>query len=286
MIFCKYCKQKPKNINKLCENCRSNQCTEDSYNEKTLEEDFNSKTDSIDLKSITKMIIRPVQGAKTFIEGNSVNSLFVLTMFILFVQGLLGVWKVNSLFLNIKKLTTGFETIIMNFISFIEPNSYYKRSFSDMQIIANRMDKFKTLLSISYGKIFFESIILLAIIILILFIVLILLVNIISKNKKDTFKLYKISLISVIPYMYFEIFAIIFCSIKFYISIIIILCGIVVSLVSFTILIKDELQLKDDMCVFIVFISTSIILICMYIFIKNFMVADTYNIFRTLLKNI
>ena len=121
----------------------------------------------------------------------------------------------------------------------------------------------------------------LLIIVAVLFIIVYLGTNILSKNKIETFKIYKIALIVILPVLYFEILSNVIFYISFYMAIIVFLLGIIISIICLAMVIKDELGLNDSHSVFITAVSSIIVIIAILIYTQKFVVPTMLDIGRS-----
>jgi hypothetical protein len=237
---------------------------------------------SCDLKDVfIKMFKSPVLGAKQFVEFGEKNSVIVLTILAMFIQGLIGMWKTSAIISNIEDVIIHFIQKIISLRDIIETGStnyYDSRNLID---ITTEVNKVKSFLNIPYFKIFLQNCMGLLIIVAVLFIIVYLGTNILSKNKIETFKIYKIALIVILPVLYFEILSNVIFYISFYMAIIVFLLGIIISIICLAMVIKDELGLNDSHSVFITAVSSIIVIIAILIYTQKFVVPTMLDIGRS-----
>ena len=296
---CKSCGSKIKEEDLFCTNCGAKQIKDEEFNEdkdinenKNNNENFlnNNKVQAIyetsnfsyDFKDIfIKMFKSPVLGAKQFVQFGEKNSVIVLTILAMFIQGLIGMWKTSAIISNIEDVIIRFIQKVMVLMDVIDPGTINYYDSKNLIDITTEVNKAKSFLNIPYLKIFLQNCMGLLITVVVLFIIVYLGTNILSKNKIETFKIYKIALIVILPILYFEVLSNVVFYISFYIGIIVFLLGIIISIICLAMVIRDELYLNDSHSVFITAVSSIIVIISILIYIQKFSMPTMLEIGRT-----
>lgn len=239
---------------------------------------------------LLKMIVRPVSGAKQFVEGSEKASVIGITLILAVLQGLIGVWKVNQVISSLQSTVISLIKQMGSIFNLIEPG--VTDSLLNSREILNltgQIDKVKAIIDIPYGTIFLQNIVIFIVAIIVLFIIIYLGSNILSQNKNDAFKIYKIALITLVPIMYFEILSVIFSYLSFYIGIIVAMIGVIVSLTTLTIVINGELNINENHCTFIVASSFTVVFVVVSVCLQKFMISNISHIIMSvtsLMKNL
>ncbi|MFD3157997.1 zinc ribbon domain-containing protein [Haloimpatiens sp. FM7330] len=238
-----------------------------------------SFTDNI----FTKMLIKPVTTSKEFVENGNKNTIIELSVIMILLQGLIGVWKLNQIFNCLQKSVIGFIEKINNFMNLFgtSSNNDFVGS-SGITDITNEFNKVRAFLRLPYGKIFIESCLLIIVAVIIIFLVTYIASNMLSKVKIQVSRIYKIALISIVPMVYFEILAIIFSYISSLIGIVIFASGIIVSLVCLGILIKEKLPIDENHSVFIVALIYILVSICIFVCCGKIIYAHITDIIQSI----
>lgn len=248
---------------------------------------FKSGVNTASLADIlVKMLIKPVQGAKNFIEGCEKNSVIVLTILLAMVQGILGVWKVNQVLSTITSLAIELVNQVASFAGIF--SSGLVSEFNDVEEILDitrGINEIKAYLSIPYGKIFIQNSIMFLVGVLVIFAVISLAIMILNQKKSSAFKIFKGSLIISVPIIYFEAFSIIASYISVYFGIIIFYIGIIVSISCLAIILKEQLEIDKNLSTFVVAISFIASFIILSICFKSFIVSDFKDIVNSINDN-
>lgn len=239
---------------------------------------------------LLKMILKPVEGAKQFIESGEKNFVIGITLLLTVMQGLLGVWKVNQIISSLQDMVVDLIQKITTFMNLIAPGSTGSvLGSNEIMEITTQINKVKSFINIPYGKIFLQNSVLFLISVAILFIIIYLGTNILSKNKSETFTIYKIALIVLAPTLYFELFSIIISYLSFYAGLGVALIGVIISVACLTIIIKENLPIDENHSVFIAAISCISIFIGVSMCLQNFIssniseiIISVTNIIKTL----
>lgn len=228
---------------------------------------------------LLKMLLKPVTGAKQFVESGEKGSVIGITLALILMQGLLGVWKVNQLISSLQNMVIDLMQKISGFMNLIQPGSSGSALGSrEIMEITNQINKVKSFINIPYGKIFLQNSSIFIISIAILFIIIYLGTNILSKNRTEAFTIYKTALIILVPTLYFELFSIIFSYLSIYMGFIIAVIGVIISLGCLTVVIKEKLDIDENYSTFIVAISCIVILIALSMSLQSFISSNISDI--------
>ncbi|NMM63165.1 zinc ribbon domain-containing protein [Clostridium sp. P21] len=237
-----------------------------------------------------KMLFKPVSGAKQFVQNSEKSSVIGLTIFLVIIQGILGMWKVNQVISTIQSIALDLVQKISNIANLIIPGSSGKMlSTNDIMDLTGEMSKVRSLINIPYGKVFLQNSAVFLCAIITLFIIIYLGTTILSKDKKDPFVVYKASLIVLVPTLYFEIFSILFSYVLFYIGAGVFLIGVIVSLACLTVIIREELFVDENHTVFIIAVSFLGIFIIVSMCMQKFLVSNISDIIMSVtnvMKNV
>lgn len=236
--------------------------------------------------TLIKMLIKPVTGAKQFVQKGEKNVAIAITVLIVLIQGLLGIWRVNQVINSLEKVAVNFLQniygIIAGLANTINPDfSGELPNLSDIMGITTEIDKVKAFLNIPYGKIFIESAGLLIIALVVLFVVIYLGTNIASKNKNEAFKVYKTSIIVLVPVVYFEIISILISYASIYVGVGFGAIGIIISLGCLGMVIRDELIIDENYSVFIITVSYIVVMLVIAFCSQKFMIANLTDIIKS-----
>lgn len=303
MRYCHGCGVKIEAGDVFCTNCGTKQLQDSSVEERQFQQTMNHDTyvnsntqrveqavnsypnfkNQIDFAKggdiLLKMLLKPVTGAKQFVENGEKGSAIGITILLIVMQGLLGVWKVNELISSLQQMVIDVIQKAAAFMNLIDPGSSGRSiGSSEIMEITNQINKVKSFINIPYGKIFLQNSVLLIISIAILFIIIYLGTNILSKNRNEAFTIYKTALIVLVPTLYFELFSIIFSYLSIYIGFGIAVIGIIISLGCLTVVIKEKLNVDENYSAFIVAVSFIVIFIGLSMSLQSFISSNISDI--------
>lgn len=252
---------------------------------------FKNQVNFLNLRDILiKMLLRPVSGGKEFVENGEKSSVIGLTIFLAIVQGILGIWKVNQIISTIQNIALDLVQKISGIMNLIQPGSSRNvPSSDDIMGLTTEINKVKSLINIPYGKIFLQNGMLFLGVIIVLFIVIYFGTNIVSKDKRDPSTIYKTALIISVPTLYFEVFSILVSYMSIYVGAGILLIGVIVSLASLSIIIREELFIDENHSAFIVAVSFLAIFIVILMCLQKFLSSNISDIIMSVtnvMKNI
>ncbi|MGH4117762.1 zinc-ribbon domain-containing protein [Clostridium sp.] len=287
MKFCHSCGLKVTTDEIFCSNCGTKLIKDSENTNETAHQSsnsFNTESSKIIGDILIKMLLRPVLGAKEFIEKGRKNSVIAVTLILAIIQGLLGIWQVNHFFSALDSMAIKFMQSFANLINKIDPTISLP-NLNEIQDITNEMNRLKSFLSIPYGKIFLQNSLLFLIAILVIFIIVYLAINVLSKKTHEPFLVYKTALISLVPILYFEFFSTIISYLSVFLSLGVAAIGIVISLGCLSIILKEKLLIDENNSVFILSITFVLLGIIIMFCLQNFLASNTTDII-TSIKNI
>lgn len=230
-------------------------------------------------KTVGDMLVKPVTTAKKFINESQKNDTIVMTVFLLIVQGILGVWKASQLIGNMKDfieaLVKGFATAMDKIV----PGA--SSGLSDSADMFSEIAKYKSIIKMPYGKIFLQNCVIFAVGVAALFAVVYLGI-VISKKKADLFALYKTVLIVSVPVLYFELFSILLSYASLSVGLCVMLAGWLISAGCLAAASKDVLQLDENCSLFFAAAASVISLIILSLIMKSFVTSDIVSIIKSL----
>lgn len=301
MRYCHECGSKLEAGDIFCTNCGTKQIQASSAEEKQFIKNNNSGNsntggvqhelassyrnlkDQVSFSGVgdilLKMLVRPVFGAKKFVENGEKGSVIAITVLLTIIQGLLGVLKVNQVISSLQNTVIDFIQKIIGFMNIIQPGASEKMLNSrDIMEVTTQINKVKSFIDIPYGKIFLQNSSVFLISIAILFVIIYLGTNISSKNKSEAFTIYKAALIVSVPTLYFELFSILCSYVSFYIGLGVASIGIIVSLCCLNIVIKDKLRIDENHSVFIVSLSCIAVFVGVSMCLQSFVTSNISDI--------
>ncbi|WP_010241255.1 zinc ribbon domain-containing protein [Clostridium arbusti] len=294
MVYCYKCGYKLEDEDLFCPNCGAKKATLSDITKEnsTKSERNNFNLDKVvNLKSVLdillNMFLRPVSTAEKFINETEKNIALIITVFVLIIQGLLGMWRISQIISSINSITMNLANRIAGLASLIQPGSSSDPiSSSELNTFTSEIDKFRPYVKIPYGKIFIQNCALILIGILIVFIILCLANSMLSKNKGDIFKFYKTALIITIPTLYFELFSILLSYLSINFGLVVALLGFIISLVCLSIVIKESLPLPENVRVFVVSVAAIFTVIVLAICLKSFIYSDIATLVSSIMNAI
>lgn len=296
MKYCYKCGCQIEDNDVFCGNCGAKQAQDSGVNEKNSnnnKENQNYRTNqgnystvsSINLSSakdiLLKMLIKPIYASKKFMEDKDKNTVTVISILSILFYGILGVWKIKQLFYSTQNIIVDALQKAENVYKLFS-NDRLGSSTSDINEAMIGINKIKQSIDIPYGKIFFQNCIIFAVLVLIIFIFISVGTNITNHKQTSALEMYKISLIALIPFLYFKALSILVSYVSNYAGIAIQLIGIIISIGCLFVLIKDVLGVKEDCSLFIVSICFVVICVAYLFCISKFLYSDIQQIITSL----
>jgi len=281
MTYCSKCGSKIEINDGFCPNCgtKVNQSsTKNPNNEKIgqtsenvkILEDVKSVSNQINFSEIINIlklsVLNPVSGGEQFVTKTQMSPVIIITIILTFLQGILGMWRVNQLLSSISTILTDFYRDISSLaILFGQSASSYSVDSNNLDSMNKSIDQFKYLNIIPYGKIFIGNCELYLVGLLVLFISIYLGISIFTKVKCTPFLVFKAILISTLPIFVCEIISILFSNFSFYLGIILIILGVFCSITTLAMIIKNSFNINANPCVLIISISSILALTAFFI---------------------
>jgi hypothetical protein len=246
MSFCPKCGNEVSENDKFCMKCGADlsDLKEDESKEvitenvTTSKESFEKNTvkDSEDplketLNLFVGIIKKPLDAVTEFMQNGTKNAAIISFAAVILIQGLIGIFKVKQMTSSIEKGGIKFISLISQYFSSILGSDLPNNS--DISEVQTALSKFKSILHISYGTIFFHTVLLYLVAFIILFISIYIFVNTVLKKNIDSFKLFKSISSSSIILIYSELVALLFGFINNYISLAIIAFGMLLFILLF-----------------------------------------------------
>ncbi len=294
MTYCSNCGSKVEGNDLFCPNCgaKVNQTSNENGNKAKGEQTFEH------IKSVTKQInfteiintlkttaLNPVSGSKEFIAKAEKNNVIIITIILAFLQGVLGIWRINEIIGNVQTILSNLLENLSSLATLFGQSSSYNFNSSELDSLNKTIDQFKSIITIPYGKIFIQNCAIYLIALFILFIFIYLGTSILAKVKCTPLTIFKAVLISTLPILTCEIISILLSYISLYLGIAFIILGALISITTLTIIVKESLQIKENLCVLIVSISVLIALVVFFIALQNFSSSDLSNIVKSAINS-
>ncbi|PJI08765.1 MULTISPECIES: zinc ribbon domain-containing protein [Clostridium] len=279
MKYCYKCGSQMEDDDLFCGNCGAKQYE----NEKT--ETAPVKYENTDLQNVFKclpnMLLKPVSAGEEFISKNSKNSTIIMTIILCLFSGILGVWRVQQFVSSIQNLVTSFVSTINSLANIMGSRGSNVQN-SD---IIEYYSKIRQYLKVPYGAIFVQNVAVLIVTIIIMFIILYLGISIVDKNKVNTLKIYNTVIISVIPFFYFKILAIIVSYASNYAGFVIELVGLIICIGTFVLLVRNVFSIDNNKILFIAAASVLFVLILGSLCVGQFIQSDIRNIMQSFMQS-
>ncbi|APC41908.1 zinc ribbon domain-containing protein [Clostridium estertheticum] len=285
MTYCSNCGCKIEGDKLFCPNCGTKINQISSLNQKKekskefSEPNFNSGEIINTLKTAS---LSPVSGGKDFIATAHQNHVIIITIILAFLQGLLWIWRVNQIVDNLQtisiKIASSFSSVIAEIFG---QSSYHDMISGDLYPSIKNITQFKSFINMPYGKIFIVGCAIYLLGIFVLFILIYLGISMLSKTKFAPFTLFKAVIIATFPILSCEIISILFSYFSIYLGIFFIILGILISIITLNILIKENFKINENLCVLIVSISFLIALVTVFISTLSFITSNLPEVIGT-----
>lgn len=227
-------------------------------------------------KTLGDMLMKPVTTAKKFVRESEKNDTIVITVFLLIVQGILGIWKASQIIGNIQDLMEG----LTNGLAAAFANIISGSSLGLSSGMFSELSKYKSAIKIPYAKIFFQNCAIFIIGVAVLFAIVYLGI-VISKKKADLFALYKTVLIASVPVLYFELFSIVLSYASLWLGICILLAGWMISAGCLAAVTEETFMTDENCSLFFAAAASVISFIIIALAMKNFISSDVTSIIKS-----
>jgi uncharacterized Zn finger protein (UPF0148 family) len=292
MSYCNNCGTKIEKDDLFCPNCgtKVNQGKNGNQNKEGGAKEFthvNSITNQINfaeiINTLKNSVISPVSGGKQFVAKSERNQVIFITIILTLLQGILGIWRINQIFSSLHAISMKFLDNLSSLASLVGEGSTFNSG--DLESLDKTINQFKSFIKMPYGKVFIQNCGLYLIGIFLLFILIYLFTSILIKANCTPFAVFKTVLISTLPILTCEIISIIFSYFSLYLGIGFAILGALISITTLTILVKDSLQIKENLCIVIVSISFLIALVVSFIALQKFISSDLSDIIKSTINS-
>ena len=294
MTYCSNCGCEIEENGLFCPNCgtKVTQTSNKNLNKESVKQAFEhvkSITNQINfaetINTLKTSALNPVSGGKHFVAKAQKNHVIIITIILTFLHGILGIWRINQIISNLQTIASNFFLNLSSIASLFGQSSSYNIGSSDLESLNNTINQFKFLLTIPYGRLFIENCAIYLISIFILFIFIYLGISIFAKVKCTPFAVFKAVLISTLPILTCGIISILVSYFSLCLGIGFIILGALISIITLSIIVKESLQIKENLCVLIVSISSLIALAALFISLQNFIYSDLSDIVKTTINS-
>lgn len=279
MKYCYKCGSKMEDDDLFCGNCGAKQY------ETQKSETAPVKYENNDLQNVFRclpnMFLKPVSAGEEFISKNSRNSSIIMTIVLCLFSGVLGAWRVQQFVSNIQNLITGFVSDINSLASIVGSRG---SNVQDSDII-QYYSKIKQYLKIPYGAIFVQNVAVLIVVVVIMFIISYLGISIVDKNKVNTLKIYNTVIVSVIPFFYFKLLAIIVSYVSNYAGFVIELLGLIICIGTFVLLVKNIFSIDNNKILFIAAALALFIVVLGSLCVGQFIKSDVESMMQSFMQS-
>ncbi|MBU3209298.1 hypothetical protein [Clostridium algidicarnis] len=279
MKYCYGCGLKVEEEDLFCINCGAKQESPKALNEEAKSVDFSGGK-----YVFVKMLLKPITGAKEFVQKGEKGSSIAITLFIIVMQGILGMWRANQIISGIEKTAINMTQKVIAFSNLLTLGEMGEMDAREILNIKNEINNIKRFIDMPYGKIFLQNSGIIMCLVLTVFIITYLSCSILSKNKIETFKLYKISIIIFLPILNFEILSVICSYMSFYMGIYVAIIGLIIGVIALPLILKETLDVDENHSAFISAICVIVALIIISIFSQKVIIKNMQDIITSATK--
>lgn len=273
MKYCYGCGLKIQDEDLFCINCGAKQESPKGLSSKVKNMDLSGEKDVF-----INMFLKPITKAKEFVQKAEKGSVILITLFIVFMQGILGMWRANQIISGIEEIAMNMSQKIGKVLNLFAFGGRGEMDPTEILSIKGYVNNIKRFIDMPYGKIFFENMGIVMCLVFSVFIIIYLFCSIVSKNKIDTFKLYKISIIGFVPILNFEALSIICSYGSFYIGSYVAIIGAIISTIVLYSILKETLSIDENNSAFISAVCVMAVVIIIYTFYQNIIIKDIEDI--------
>ncbi|MGK0467814.1 hypothetical protein [Clostridium sp.] len=293
ITFCSNCGCKIQENGLFCPDCgtkvnqTSNPNQNSNLNKERIKQTFDnakSFTNQINFAEIINTLktsaLNPVSGSKQFVTKTQKNPVIIITIILTLLQGILGAWRINQITNSLQSIASKLLQNLSSLGSLFGQSSPFDFTSGDLEYLNQSIYQLKSFITIPYVKIFFENCAIFLIWILVLFIFIYFGISILAKAKCTPFTVFKAVLVSTLPILTCKIISIIFSYFSLTLGIGFIILGALISITTLTIIIKECLQIKENICVLIVSISFLFALLAFFIGLRNIISSNILDIVK------
>ncbi|KHD35652.1 metal-binding protein [Clostridium acetobutylicum] len=218
------------------------------------------------VKSLGNVFLKPVSASEEFVQRTSRNNSILATVILLLISAILGMWRIQQVLSGIEKLLTGVlgSSLIGNIIG---STSRYFDAKQDLHI--------------PYGMIFIENAFVFILAVAVIFGVLYLALNVVDKNKVNILTIYNIAVIYTVPFLYFKLISIIVSYVSNSVGIFVELIGLIISIVTLVLIIRDIFKVDKDKAVIITVVVSIIVIFIAMFCLNSFVQANIKQIMQS-----
>lgn len=305
MSFCSKCGSEILDGVVFCGNCGAKQYGENTYPQENIQYptspppslavlSINTQDISHHLKEtlaiIWNMFIKPVSTIKNLVQTLDQKSTIIVAVLFALIQGLLSLWKLQSIISTFDKTIANFSTKLSTSVgSIMNPilgGSLDSSGNGDITGIITFWNQVKQLMKIPYDKVFLHGIILYLIVVGILFLGIFVTAKLLSKAPVNTLNIGKVVILAIIPAIGGEFLSIIFSYFSSSLGILVLLLGILVSFTTLIMNIKEAVEVEDDKLVYALAVVFLIVLACSLFSIWKFILSDINSIKNSLMNEL
>jgi hypothetical protein len=236
------------------------------------------------------MLIKPVSTIKNLVHTLDQKSTVILAVIFALIQGILSLWKLQSIISSFDKTIASFVTKLSASMGSIMGQSLggslNPSSSGDLLGLTKVYNGVKQLIKIPYGKAFLHGIILYLIVVGILFLGIFIAAKLLSKTPANTLNIGKVTILATIPAIGGEFLNIIFSYFSSSLGIFVLLLGLLVSFTTLIMNIKEAVNIEDDKIVYVLSLIFSIVIVCSLFAVWKFILSDVNSIKNSIMNDL
>lgn len=278
MKYCHKCGANVKEGDLFCTSCGTKQNEEVSDNKINLNEKISNtfkQEKIVNFKDIClNMILKPVTGTKELIEKGNKSLTIALTIFVVFIQGLLGMWQTSQIFSKFGKIALEFIKKLSTLDNLFQGYSDYGMNNREVMDIQNEIQNFKDLIDVPYLKIFFQNVCTIIVIGAVIFFITYLALNLILHKKVDAFRIYKLTIGTLLLIVNFQVVSILCSYLSLLLGTGVMIIGGIVSMISFATIIREVFDINENTTAYLISIFFVVVTVINMILIQKFLLSN------------